>query len=174
MKQLYLVLFILCLVQFSFGQATVGSSALVVKLKYGSPGMNGFGGIIELRNTATGKVYKGESRGFNPYVIVEHVPAGNYEVLTSEIAAGSISLVLRDKSLFEIIAVDTPGVYYLGSYAAKKVTPMMGRNFTITKSGDDEPEKIHKQVDKRSAGWQELKINSRQHLFLKDSTRVEM
>ncbi len=152
-----------------------GLSALVIKLKYNSYGMTGFGGSLRVRNIKTDEVFESKSKkGFNPFVIIENVPSGNYIVERLDMISGPNVLKLANKSDFNVIKVNESRIYYLGNYEAKKIPPLMKLNFAVMKSEQDSEEKVYKQLKKKSDSWLKLKIDFGQSLFVKDSTTIEI
>jgi hypothetical protein len=124
-------------------------SVVMVKLKYGSYGITGFGGMLRIRNVNTNEIFESNSKtGLNPFVSITNVPNGEYVVEEVQIISGSYRLTLKNDSDFNLIKITEPKIYYLGSYKAKKVAPLMKRNFQVTKTDNDSEKKIHKQANK--------------------------
>lgn len=150
-------------------------SVLIVKLRYDSYGMVGFGGSLIVRNLETNDMYQSKSKiGFNPFVIVENLPLGNYKIEKLEIISGSNVLSLNDEFIFNTLKIDTPKIYNLGSFMTKKIPPLMELNFKITRTENDENEKIYKKVKRMSEKWQDLQIDSSHNLFVKDTTIIKI
>lgn len=82
--------------------------------------MSGFGIIVHIQNMETHELYHSKSlSAMSPNAVVEHLPAGRYEVCAIEVPFGdrwfqNISKELRD--FFGIIDVEPNHIYYLGTY----------------------------------------------------------
>jgi hypothetical protein len=150
-------------------------SVLVVKLRYQSHGMTGFGGSLKVRNLETNEIFQNKSKiGFNPFVIVENLPVGSYKVEALEVISGSNILTLRNEFDFNTLKLDTSMVYYLGSYMATKIPPLMGLNFQVARTENDNPKEIYKQLKKKSDNWQKLSIDFQQSVLVSDTTIIKM
>lgn len=147
------------------------TSAVILKLRYKSPGQSGYGGSIRLRNTETNTVYESISKiGFNPYVVITNIPKGTYTVEEIRIITGYNTLTIREPSYFRPIQIDASEIYYLGNYHTKKVAPMSGMHFLVRKEDNDDEKKIHKQLGKEADSWLNYKITFDYPLFKSDST----
>jgi len=150
-------------------------SVLVVKLRYNSHGMTGFGGSLKVRNLETNVIFESKSKkGFNPFVIVENLPIGNYKVEELSIISGPNVLTLRNEVDFNTLKIDTSKVYYLGSYMAKKIPPLRDLSFQVARTDNDKPEEIYKQLKKNSDNWQKLQIDFQRSVLISDITVVKM
>ncbi|HLN53662.1 MAG TPA: hypothetical protein VK212_08130 [Lentimicrobium sp.] len=150
-------------------------SVLIVKLRYNSHGITGFGGSLKVRNLETNEVYESKSKkGFGPYVIVENIPVGNYKVEDLKIISGPNVLTLGNELEFNRIKIDTSQVYYLGSYLTKKIPPIKDLNFQMIRTENDEKETIYKQLKKKSDNWQKLQIDFQQTILLNDTTTIKI
>lgn len=150
-------------------------SVLIVKLKYNSYGMTGFGGALKVRNLETNQVFESKSKkGLNPYVIVENLPIGNYKVEELKIISGPNVLTLRNEVEFNRLKVDTSKVYYLGSYMTRKIPPIKELNFQVIRIENDEIETIYKQLKNKSDKWQKLQIDLQQSVLVKDTTTIKI
>ncbi len=179
MKIRYIIFLLIGILTSSFKSAdqieTNNLSALVIKLTYDSYGMTGFGGSLKVRNLETNEVFESKSRiGFNPFVIIENLPLGNYKVEELKINSGSNVLTSRNDLEFNQLKLDTSKVYYLGSYLTEKIPPMMELNFQITRTENDETKKIYKQLKKKSENWLKLQIDFEQRLLINDSTTIKI
>ena len=57
-------------------------SAVILKLRYKSPGLSGHDGTLRLRNIETNAVYEGKSRmGFNPFIVIAKYSQWNIYLL---------------------------------------------------------------------------------------------
>lgn len=148
-----LLLLLVVLVCTSFKQNTVSEpeslGAIILKLKYNSYGMVGFGGSLKLRNLESDQTFESKSKmGNNPFVIVENLPVGNYEVEELKIISGTNIITLRKGLGFNTLKIDSEKVYYLGYYMTKKIPPLTEYHIQITKGENDSVEKIYKALNK--------------------------
>lgn len=142
------------------------TSAVILKLRYKSAGMSGYGGMVRLRNTETNNVYEGKSKmGFSPFVVITDIPNGTYVVDVIQVITGYHLLTIGDQSYFQPIQIDSPKVYYLGSYKTKKVAPLSGMHFQVSKEDNDDEKKIYKQLGKEADLWLKYKITFDYSLF---------
>jgi hypothetical protein len=165
---------LLTLTAFSFKKDEApqeNTSAVILKLRFKSPGMSGYGGTLRLRNTETNTVYEGRSKvGLNPFVVITNIPKGTYTVEEIQIATGYNMLTIQDQSFFQPIQIDEPEIYYLGNYRIKKVAPLLGMHFQVRKEDNDDVKKIYKQLGKEADPWLKYKITFDHSLFKSDST----
>ncbi|MBU3663700.1 MAG: hypothetical protein FGM41_10965 [Bacteroidetes bacterium] len=175
----YLLLLLVVLVSTSFKKYAISEpenlAVIIIKLKYNSYGMTGFGGSLKVRNLATDEIFESKSKmGDNPFVIVENLPLGNYEVEELKIISGSNIITLRSELGFNTIKLDSSKVYNLGYYMTKKIPPLMEYHIQVTKRKNDAVEKIYKALKKKSDKWLALPIDFGQNLFLNDSTNIQI
>lgn len=155
--------------------AQVNNSIVLIKVKYNSYGINGFGGKLKIRNITTNIFYESRIKaGYNSFVMITNIPKGTYNIEELQIISGRNKLNIRDKSYFNLLKIDEPKIYYLGNYTAKKIPPLLELHFQIAKTKMDEEEKIYKQVKKDSETWLKYKIDSEHQLFKSDTTQVEI
>jgi hypothetical protein len=150
-------------------------SVIVINVKYKSFGIVGYGGELKIRNIETNELFESHSKkGLNPIVIIEKVPAGTYVVEEIKIISGPNILTIKDKTLFNTLDLNSPKIYYLGSYLAKKIPPILELNFQIIKTENDGSEKIYKELKKKSDEWLKLNIDFDMRLFKSDNTNFEI
>lgn len=173
---LFCLCILLTLATFSFktkeDNPQENTAAVILKLRYKSPGMSGYGGTLRLRNTETNAVYESRSRvGFNPFVVITDIPKGTYTVEGIQVITGGHNpLVVQDPSFFRPIHIDAAAIYYIGNYKMKKVAPLLGMHFQVSKEDNDDEKKIYKQLGKEADFWLKYKISFDQSLFKSDST----
>jgi hypothetical protein len=147
------------------------TSAIILKLRYKSPGLSGYGGTLRLRNTETNTIYESRSKvGINPFVVITNIPKGTYIIEEIQVITGYNTLTIRDQSFFQPIHIDAPEIYYLGNYKTKKVAPLSGMHFQVRKEDNDDEKKIYKQLGKEADSWLKYKITFDHSLFRSDST----
>lgn len=153
----------------------VDFSVIVLKVKYNSYGLTGFGGKLVIRNIETNGLYESHSnKGINPYIIIEDLPRGKYLIEELNIISGPNVLTIQDKSKFNIIDINDHKIYYLGSYITKKIPPVLELNFEIHKTPNDDKEQIIKQLKKKSDNWLNQEIDFDQSLFKTDSINIRI
>ena len=142
-------------------------------MNYNSWGFRGFGGSLSVRNIETNKVYQSHTKfGFMPFIIVEDLPIGQYEIIELEIISGGPIILLRDRNLFNIIELNSPKNYYLGNYLTKKIKPVFKLNIAVSAIENDDDEKIREQLLKKSDKWYDLEIDKEQRLFKSNRTEI--
>jgi len=154
---------------------TEDHSTLLLKMNYKSLGLKGFGGNLIIRNLETNEVFKSVSKiGFSPFIIIEDLPIGEYEVLELKIISGGPIISIRDKNLFNTIKLESPKNYYLGNYLTTKIKPIFKLNIAVSRKEKDSERTIVKQLRKKSEEWLDLKIDYENILFKVDRTEIEI
>jgi len=174
-----LILLSLSLVFSSFSsinsENTESLSTVIFKLNYNSWGLRGFGGRLTVRNIETNEIYKRRTKkGFRPFIIIENLPVGEYEILELEIISGGPLIYIKDKNLFNVLRIEKPKNYYLGNYLTKKIKPILKLNIAISKKEKDPEFKIMKQLIAKSPKWLNLEIDYSKSLFKSDRTEVKI
>jgi hypothetical protein len=148
-------------------------ASVSVRMTFKSPGFTGYGGYLSLVNVESGKLYESTIKmGFRPYIVVEDLPMGHYEVVYLHVITGGPYLFLDDQQLYNQILVEESKNYYLGNYLTKKIKPTFKLHVKITKEEDDPREKIYKKIGKIDKKWTSLEIDYSQSLFKNDSSKV--
>ena len=100
MKQIrYIIILIVFVLTTSFNFQTKydrsNLSAVILKIKYSSYGIKGFGGKLKIRNIESNEIFESKSKkGFNPYVIIENLPECKYFIEEIEIISGPTLLII--------------------------------------------------------------------------------
>ena len=148
-------------------------SSVSVRMTFKAKGFTGYGGYLSLINVESKEAYQSTTKiGFRPYILVENLPIGEYDVVFLDVITGGPYVLLDDKKLFNRISIVEQKNYYLGNYLIKKIKPTFKLHVSITKQEDDSTGKIYKKIEKIGEKWTALEIDFDQALFKNDSSKV--
>lgn len=140
----YLLLSTLCLAQ---------ESMIAVSASARSTGMRGYGITLCLENLETHAIYKSKPLGLmTENEVLEHIPAGLYEVCLVDIPFGDRRYWNESPELrhfFGTIEVLPNTNYYLGRYKSTHQGKLSRRQVVLTLESHEMPEKLIKYIEEQ-------------------------
>ena len=128
-------------------------SMIAVSASARSTGMRGYGIILCLENLETHEIFKTKSLGvMTENAILEHIPAGLYEVCSVGLPFGDRRYINESpelRSFFGTIEVLPEKNYYLGRYKATHQGKLSRRQVVLALDSDEMPEKLVKHIEKQ-------------------------
>ena len=126
-------------------------SMIAVSASARSTGMRGYGITLFLENLETHEIYKSKSLGaLSENAVLEHIPAGMYEVCLVEIPFGDRKFWNESpelRSFFGTIEVLPDKNYYLGRYTSKLQGKLSSRQVVMNLDSHEMPEKLVKYIE---------------------------